>query len=100
MQNISNGKGRHSIAYLLTLPFFLLFSSSSGEAAGASVDFTYDTLGIKYSFGIELRDNGQHGTLLPSDQILPNAEESWVAVKEMAFIIIDQIYMEEGYTNI
>lgn len=69
-----------------------------GEASGASVDFTL-SIGIKYSFGIELRDDGRHGTLLPSNQIIPNAEESYVAAKEVAFIIIDEIYAEEGYTN-
>merc|ERR1712025_1135364 len=73
-------------------------SNLIGEASGSSVDFTYETLGIPLVFGIELRDDGQHGTLLPSNQILPNSQESWAAAKEVAFIIIDKIYAEEGYS--
>ncbi|XP_018014531.2 carboxypeptidase A2, partial [Hyalella azteca] len=44
-------------------------------ASGGSVDYTYETLGITYSFAVELRDQGQYGFLLPADQIIPTAEE-------------------------
>lgn len=43
-------------------------------AAGVSQDWAYGTRGI-LSFGVELRDTGQTGFLLPPDQIIPNAEE-------------------------
>lgn len=51
------------------------------EASGSSVDYTYDVSKIKYSFGAELRDTGGHGFILPPDQILPTAVESWAGVK-------------------
>ena len=34
-------------------------------ASGSSVDWAYENSGIKYSFGLELRDNGKRGFLLP-----------------------------------
>ena len=38
-------------------------------AYGSSVDWAYD-IGIKYSFGLELRDTGYRGFLLPQVYIL------------------------------
>lgn len=38
-----------------------------------------------FSYVIELRDKGQEGGfLLPRRQILPTAQETWIAVKAMA----------------
>ena len=48
-----------------------------GENSGSSVDWVYDTIGTKYTFGAEFRDDGTHGFLLPPDQIIPNSEENW-----------------------
>ena len=48
----------------------------SGLNSGSSSDYTYGVLGIKYSFGVELRDTGEHGFLLPPEQIIPTAEEN------------------------
>ncbi len=45
------------------------------------MDYTYEQLGIRFSFGVELRDEGQYGTRVPADQIIPNAQESLEAVK-------------------
>ena len=39
-----------------------------GIASGGSIDWTMGDVGIKYSFGLELRDTGRHGFLLPADQ--------------------------------
>ncbi len=30
-------------------------------ASGSSVDWTYDAIGIVYSYAVELRDQGQYG---------------------------------------
>ncbi|NXT20706.1 CBPA1 Carboxypeptidase, partial [Syrrhaptes paradoxus] len=49
-------------------------------ASGSTVDWTYDQ-GIKYSFTFELRDTGRYGFLLPAKQIIPTAEETWLALK-------------------
>ena len=65
---------------------------STGEAAGASVDYTYHGLKIKYSFGIELRDDGRYGTLLPSNQIIPNAEESYAALHDVGSTLLGQLH--------
>lgn len=50
-------------------------------ATGTSVDYAYDVNKIKYSFAAELRDTGTYGFILPPDQILPTAEESWEGVR-------------------
>jgi hypothetical protein len=39
-----------------------------GMSAGGSIDWTMGDSDIKYSFGFELRDTGEHGFLLPEDQ--------------------------------
>ncbi|CAO2603047.1 Carboxypeptidase A1 [Lemmus lemmus] len=49
------------------------------QASGSSIDWTYSQ-GIKYSFTFELRDTGLRGFLLPASQIIPTAEETWLAL--------------------
>uniref|UniRef100_A0A8B9KXI8 Carboxypeptidase A1 n=1 Tax=Astyanax mexicanus TaxID=7994 RepID=A0A8B9KXI8_ASTMX len=49
------------------------------QASGTTVDWTYDQ-DIKYSYTFELRDTGLYGFLLPADQIIPTAEETWLAL--------------------
>ncbi|ROL51620.1 Structural maintenance of chromosomes protein 1B [Anabarilius grahami] len=49
-------------------------------ASGGSIDWTYN-VGIKYSFAFELRDTGFYGFLLPANQIIPTAEETWLGLK-------------------
>ncbi|KAI4894855.1 hypothetical protein NFI96_003243 [Prochilodus magdalenae] len=51
----------------------------SHQASGITIDWTYDQ-GIKYSYTFELRDTGRYGFILPADQILPTAEETWLAL--------------------
>jgi len=46
-------------------------------ASGGSLDWTLGELGIPYSYGMELRDTGAYGFLLPPDQIIPTGEEAW-----------------------
>lgn len=43
---------------------------------GSSVDFSYADAGIKWSFEMELRDEGSYGFLLPPEQIRPTGEEA------------------------
>ncbi|XP_020557179.1 carboxypeptidase A1 isoform X2 [Oryzias latipes] len=50
------------------------------QASGGSIDWAYDQ-GIKYSYTFELRDTGRHGFLLPSSQIIPTSEETWLALE-------------------
>ncbi|KAG9271968.1 carboxypeptidase A1 [Astyanax mexicanus] len=50
------------------------------QASGGSIDWSYD-IGIKYSFAFELRDTGRYGFLLPANQIIPTASETWLGLK-------------------
>ncbi|XP_077066816.1 carboxypeptidase A1-like [Siphateles boraxobius] len=49
------------------------------QASGGTIDWTYDQ-GIKYSYTFELRDTGRYGFILPANQIVPTAEETWLAL--------------------
>ncbi|KAM9471183.1 carboxypeptidase A1-like [Clarias gariepinus] len=49
------------------------------QASGGTVDWTYDQ-GIKYSYTFELRDTGRYGFVLPANQIIPTAQETWLAL--------------------
>ncbi|XP_068168590.1 carboxypeptidase A5 [Antennarius striatus] len=49
------------------------------QASGGTIDWTYNQ-GIKYSYTFELRDTGRHGFLLPANQIVPTAQETWLAL--------------------
>ncbi|ELK13851.1 carboxypeptidase A1 [Pteropus alecto] len=49
------------------------------RASGSSVDWAYNQ-GIKYSYTFELRDMGYYGFLLPASQIIPTAQETWLAL--------------------
>ncbi|XP_024410884.1 carboxypeptidase A1 [Desmodus rotundus] len=50
------------------------------RASGGTIDWTYEQ-GIKYSFTFELRDTGLYGFLLPASQIIPTAQETWLAIR-------------------
>lgn len=52
------------------------------QASGGSIDWSYDN-GIKYSFAFELRDTGRYGFLLPANQIIPAAKETWLGLKRI-----------------
>ncbi|XP_063337004.1 carboxypeptidase A1-like [Pelmatolapia mariae] len=49
------------------------------QASGGSIDWAYNQ-GIKYSYTFELRDTGRYGFLLPASQIIPTAQETWLAL--------------------
>ncbi|XP_041058945.1 carboxypeptidase A1-like isoform X1 [Carcharodon carcharias] len=52
------------------------------ESSGNSIDWSYNQ-GIKYPYAFELRDEGQYGFVLPPSQIIPTAEETWLAIKKI-----------------
>lgn len=56
-------------------------------ASGSSADYTYGVCGVKYSYGVELRDTGEFGFLLPPNQIIPTAEEVFASVLTMGNFI-------------
>ncbi|CAL8260346.1 unnamed protein product [Merluccius merluccius] len=61
------------------------------QASGGSIDWSYDA-GIKYSFAFELRDTGRYGFLLPANQIIPTASETWLALKHIMEYVRDHPY--------
>jgi len=46
-------------------------------ASGSTLDWTLGVAGIPYSYGMELRDTGMYGFILPPDQIIPTGHEVW-----------------------
>uniref|UniRef100_A0A8C2P805 Peptidase M14 domain-containing protein n=1 Tax=Capra hircus TaxID=9925 RepID=A0A8C2P805_CAPHI len=65
----------HGIEYI-----YGSISTTLYVASGITVDWAYDS-GIKYSFSFELRDTGRYGFLLPATQIIPTAQETWMAIR-------------------
>ncbi|XP_027139599.1 carboxypeptidase A5 [Larimichthys crocea] len=57
------------------------------QASGGTIDWTYNQ-GIKYSYTFELRDTGRYGFILPPSQIIPTAQETWLAL----MAIMDHTY--------
>ncbi|XP_060052544.1 carboxypeptidase A4 isoform X2 [Erinaceus europaeus] len=60
-------------------------------ASGSSIDWAYDN-GIKYAFTFELRDTGHYGFLLPANQIIPTAEETWLGLQVIMAHVRDHLY--------
>ena len=54
------------------------------------MDWALGEAGIPYSYGMELRDTGNYGFLLPAREIIPTAEETWAFHKTAAEIIIKE----------
>jgi len=46
-------------------------------ASGSSTDWAHGEAGIFFTTSMELRDTGAYGFLLPPEQIIPTAEETW-----------------------
>lgn len=61
------------------------------QASGTTVDWAYNQ-GIKYSFTFELRDTGRYGFTLPASQIIPTAEETWLALTVLMEHTSDNLY--------
>lgn len=52
--------------------------------SGSSQDWAREYGRVKYSYTVELRDEGDQKFLLPPEDILPTCEETWEAVKVVA----------------
>jgi len=52
-------------------------------SSGSSVDWVYAEGKVKFPFAFELRDTGDHGFLLPPNQIIPTGEETFAGFKYM-----------------
>lgn len=53
-------------------------------ASGSSMDWARGAQSIKYSYTIELPDNGLYGVILPAKFIRPSSDEGLIAVKTIA----------------
>ncbi|XP_049860164.1 zinc carboxypeptidase-like [Schistocerca gregaria] len=51
-----------------------------GPTTGNSIDWMQGVVGKRYNMVWELRDKGQYGYLLPTDQLIPASEEVWDSV--------------------
>ncbi|XP_078664727.1 carboxypeptidase B-like [Branchiostoma floridae x Branchiostoma belcheri] len=60
--------------------------------SGGARDWAYDKAGVIYSYTVELRDTGFYGFLLPPDQIIPTAEETFPAYLAVGQWILDHPY--------
>lgn len=56
-------------------------------SSGTAIDYCYETLGVVYSFSIQLRDQGNRGFCLPIAQIEDTALETWNGIRGMALAI-------------
>jgi hypothetical protein len=45
------------------------------QASGSSIDWAYSVANVTYAYGVELRDTGRYGFLLPPEQIIPSGQE-------------------------
>ncbi len=60
-----------------------IISLTKDLASGGSIDWTYDTAKIKYSYALELRDKGAYGFLAPPSEIRPTALETFDGIKAL-----------------
>merc|ERR1712187_334694 len=58
------------------------------QASGSSADYAYGACEILFSGGVELRDTGAHGFILPASEIVPSGEETYAAIKALANYMI------------
>lgn len=61
-------------------------------ASGNTVDWTFGTANITFSYAVELRDTGEYGFLLPENQIIPSGEETLAGVVALLQYIEKQVY--------
>ena len=50
-------------------------------ASGGSIDWVKAELKTPLSYCYELRDGGQHGFMLPAEQIIDNASETFTSIQ-------------------
>ena len=61
------------------------------DSSGVASDWAYGSLGVVYSYTIELRDTGTFGFLLPSDQIIPTGQEVCFFIIIIVVVVYYQI---------
>jgi len=56
-------------------------STSLYVGSGFALDWAYSNAEIVHSYLAELRDKGYYGFLLPPEQIIPTASETWAGIR-------------------
>ena len=56
--------------------------------------------GVKYSYGMELRDRGVHRFTLPVDQIRATVEETWEGIRKMSELIAQEYIKGNTYRKL
>jgi hypothetical protein len=67
-----------------------LYINVKDPTDGTSQDWAYGSRIFKYVYTAELRDTGNFGFLLPANQIIPTAQETWLGFKVVANYLIQQ----------
>ncbi|CAH1248294.1 CPA2 [Branchiostoma lanceolatum] len=80
----SASRAVHGVQYRVGRSIEILYAVSGGAR-----DWAYDKAGVTYSYTVELRDTGRYGFLLPADQIIPTAEETFPAYLTVGQWILD-----------
>ena len=65
-------------------------------ASGGSDDWAHGVANIKYSYTIELRDTGDHGFVLPKEQIIPTGEETMLALVDLCHTVAQERNLYSG----
>ncbi len=68
------------------------------QAGGDTVDYTYEELGVVFSYATEGRGGvwppvwppQSYGFLAPASEIAPSGEENWAALKALCDFVYDQ----------
>merc|ERR1712166_1303575 len=63
-------------------------STTIYPASGSSADYTYGVANVLFSYGVELRDTGRYGFVLPASEIVPSGEETFEGIKALAKYMI------------
>jgi len=63
-------------------------STTIYPASGSSADYTYGVANVIFSYGVELRDTGRYGFVLPASEIVPSGEETFEGIKALAKYMI------------
>ncbi|KAL2087972.1 hypothetical protein ACEWY4_016800 [Coilia grayii] len=79
-------KAVHGMDYIVGSSVDLLY-----PAGGTSIGWAR-FMGIPYSFTFELRDKGEHGFVLPEDQIQPTCEEAYEGVRAILTYVHDKTF--------
>lgn len=80
---------------VITCDNALIFFTDANS--GSSRDFAR-LIGIPYSFTFELRDEGQHGFILPENQIQPTCQEAYQGAMSIINYVHDKNFKSAAIT--